>query len=85
MLVVDDLLFLPVKGLIGLFRKIADTVDEELTDEGRVKDDLLKYNMLYETDQITLPEYEKQEKRLMRRLEEIRKFKQKLSGAAPKL
>jgi hypothetical protein len=76
MLVIDDLLFLPGKGLFGLFRKIADAAEEEFTDEGAVKDQLMHLNMMYETDQITLAEHEKQEIALMKRLEQIRKYKE---------
>jgi hypothetical protein len=76
MLVIDDLLMLPAKGFMGLFRKIAQVVEEEYTDEGKVKEDLMRLHTMFEIDQITLHEHDRQEKKLMKRLEEIRKFKQ---------
>jgi hypothetical protein len=76
MLVIDDLLLLPARGLVGLFKKIAEVAEEEMTDEGKVKDDLMKAAMLFETDQITEEEYTRQEKQLMDRLEDIRKYKE---------
>jgi hypothetical protein len=76
MLLVDDILFLPARGFMGIFRKIAEAVEEEMTDDGKVKEDLLKIQMLFETDQITEKEYEKKETELMKRLEDIRKYKQ---------
>jgi hypothetical protein len=76
MLLVDDLLFLPAKGFMGLFRKIAETAEEEYTDEGRVKEELMGLHTLFEVDQISEQEHDREERRLMKRLEEIRKYKQ---------
>jgi hypothetical protein len=76
MLLIDDLLFLPARGFMGIFRKIAQAAEEEITDDGKVKEELLRIQMLFETDQITELEYEKREKYLMQRLENIRKYKQ---------
>lgn len=76
MLIVDDLLLLPAKGLMGLFKKIAEVAEEEFTDEGRVKDELMRLHTLFETDQISEEEHDRLEWRLMKRLGEIRKYKQ---------
>jgi hypothetical protein len=76
MLVVDDLLFLPAKGLIGLFKKIAEVAEEEYTDEGKVKEELMRLHTLFEIDQISEEEHDRQEQKLMKRLEDIRKYKQ---------
>jgi uncharacterized protein YjcR len=81
MLLIDDILFLPGRGIMGLFRKISDAVEEEFTDESKVKDELMQAQMMFETDQITEEEYNRREKRFMQRLEEIRKFKKSESEA----
>jgi hypothetical protein len=77
MLVIDDLLALPFRGFSGLFRKIAEVAEEEYTDTGKVKDELLHAQMLFETDQMTEEQYQRAETRLMRRLEEIRQYNAK--------
>jgi hypothetical protein len=76
MLVLDDLLFLPAKGLMGIFRKVAEVAEEDYTDEGKVKDELMRLHTLFEVDQISEAEHDVLEKKLMRRLEEIRQYKQ---------
>jgi hypothetical protein len=76
MLVIDDLLFLPYRGFKGLFMKIAEAAEAEFTDAGKIKDDLMYAQMMYETDQISLPEYEKQEKLLLKRLDDIRIYQE---------
>jgi hypothetical protein len=78
MLLVDDILMLPAKGFMGLMRKIAEIAEEEYTDESKVKEELMKLNMLFETDQLTETEHAKLETRLMKRLAEIRKYKKNL-------
>jgi hypothetical protein len=75
MLIIDDLLLLPAKGFMGLFRKIAEVAEEEFTDEGKVKDELMRLHTLFEIDQITEEEHDRMERKLMKRLEEIRKYK----------
>jgi len=76
MFLIDDLLFLPAKGFMGLFRKIAETAEEEYTDEGKVKEELMRLHTLFEVDQINEQEHDRLERNLMKRLEEIRKYKQ---------
>jgi hypothetical protein len=75
MLIIDDLLLLPAKGFVGLFRKIAEVAEDEYTDDGKVKEELMRIHMLFETDQIGEAEHDQLERRLMKRLEEIRKYK----------
>lgn len=69
MLIVDVLLIgLPVKGLMGIFRKIAEMAEAELTDESKIREELLQIETLLETDQITEEEYQEREARLLERL-----------------
>jgi hypothetical protein len=80
MLIVDDLLFLPAKGLMGLFKKIAEVAEEEYTDEGRIKEELMRLHTLFEIDQMSEEEHDRQERKLMKRLEDIRKYKKVTSN-----
>ena len=69
MFILDDLLIgLPAKGLMGIVKKIAEVAENELTDESKIKEELLLIQTLYETDQITEEEYQIKEAELLERL-----------------
>jgi hypothetical protein len=69
MLLVDDLLFgLPAKGLTSIFTKVCEMAQLELTDDAKVKDELLQLQTLYEIDEITEEEYQEKEAVLLERL-----------------
>lgn len=57
MLLIDDLLALPFKGLIGVFEKICEMADRELNDEGYIQEKLLEIELLYEMGEIGEEEY----------------------------
>ena len=57
MLLVDDLLALPFKGLFGIFQKISEMADREFTDEAYIQGKLLELQLLYEMDEIGEEEY----------------------------
>jgi len=69
MLFIDDLLIgLPAKGLINIFKKIYEMAQAELTDESKIKEELLLLQTMYEIDQISEEEYQKKEAELLERL-----------------
>lgn len=69
MFLLDDLLIrLPAKGLMSIFKEICQIAQSEFTDESKIKEELLQLQMLYEIDQITEEEYQKQEAALLERL-----------------
>ena len=69
MFILDDLLIrLPAKGLVSIFTKICEMAQTELTDEAKIKEELLQLQILYEIDQITDEEYQKKEAALLERL-----------------
>lgn len=68
MLIIDDLLLLPLKGLIGIFKQIQKQADQELGDRGKLREKLLEAQILFEVDKITEEEYLKREKEIMVRL-----------------
>ncbi|GHO83147.1 hypothetical protein KSZ_11530 [Dictyobacter formicarum] len=69
MFILDDLLIgLPVKGFVGILRTIANMAEEELTDESKIKEELLMLQTLFVTDQITEEEYKRREDQLVERL-----------------
>ncbi len=69
MFVLDDLLIgFPAKGLMSIFKQICDMAQTEFTDEAKIKEELLRIQILYEIDQISEEEYQKQEAALLERL-----------------
>lgn len=72
MLLIDDLLLLPFKGLFGIFRKIQEMAERELSDEGYMRERLMELQLKFELDEISEEEYTRQEKGIMARLDSIR-------------
>lgn len=76
MLLVDDLLLAPVKFIVWISEKINEIVEKELSDEGRIKEELMQLQLRFEMDEITMEEYNRKEKELLARLDAIRKAKE---------
>lgn len=74
--ILDDILLSPCKFVSWVGRKLHDHAEAELTDESPVRERLLDLQMRFELGQIGAEEYLEQEKALMHRLDEIRKFKE---------
>lgn len=69
MLFIDDLLMLPAKGFIGIFKKIRDLADAELQDTPeKLQRELFDAQFLLETGQIKEYEYRKIEEEILKRL-----------------
>jgi len=72
MLLVDDILFSPVKGINWIFKKIHELAEEELSGEAdRIRDNLTELYMQLETGEITEEEFEQQEAILLDRLDAL--------------
>lgn len=76
MFLIDDILLSPVKLVVWLGKKINEVADEELSDEGRIKEKLMQLQLRFEIDEIREEEYNKQEEELLARLQAIRKAKE---------
>ena len=80
MFIIDDILLAPIKvplkGLIWLGKKINEVAEKELSDEGRIKEELMQLQLRFEMDEISEEEYNKQEKELLERLDVARKEKE---------
>lgn len=73
MFILDDLLVgLPVKGFLGIVKTLANMAEEELTDESKIREDLLMLQTLFVTDQISETEYQRREDELLERLNQAR-------------
>jgi hypothetical protein len=72
MLLVDDILFSPIKGINWIFRKIHELAEEELVGEAdRLRESLTELYMQLEAGQITEEEFEQQETLLLDRLDAL--------------
>lgn len=76
--IIDDILLFPIKFPIWVAKKIRESAYQELTDESKVHEELLSLQMRYEMGEVSEEIYEKEEVRLMERLEAIRKMKEEV-------
>jgi hypothetical protein len=76
------LLFFPVTGPVAGIRwtlgKVQQVAEEELTDDSAVKQELMELQMQLELGDIDEEEYLRREAELMRRLREIREWRERL-------
>ena len=72
MLIVDDILFFPVRSIFWLFREMYNAAQQELTSQAdEITAELSELYMMLETGQITEDEFDTKERELLDRLEEI--------------
>jgi len=77
MFLIDDILLAPLNGVIWLGKKINEVAEKEFSDEGLIKEKLMRAQLRFEMDEISEEEYNKQETELLARLDAIRKAKEK--------
>ncbi|MEI6089153.1 MAG: gas vesicle protein GvpG [bacterium] len=75
MFILDDIFLAPLKGIIFLGKKINEVIEKESSDEGAIKERLMRLQYKFEMDEIDEDEYDKQEDELLELLENIRKEK----------
>jgi hypothetical protein len=68
----------PVAGIKWSLNKVAQVVDEELTDDTSIKNDLMELQMQLELGDIDDDEYVRREAELMARLRDVRAWREKL-------
>jgi hypothetical protein len=71
MFLIDSILLAPLKGVIWIGQKLCDMAQEELTDKGRIKEELMRLQLQFELDEISQAEYDRKEKELLDRLDAI--------------
>ncbi|MBU4258901.1 MAG: gas vesicle protein GvpG [Proteobacteria bacterium] len=76
--IIDDILLSPLKFAVWIAAKLRDSAYQEMTDESRVHEELLALQMRYEMEEIDDETYEKEETKLMDRLEAIREMKEEM-------
>ncbi len=76
MLLFDDILLAPLKGVVFIGKKVYEVVEKEMSDEGVIKEKLMALQLQFEMDEIDEEEYDKREDELLKILENIRSEKQ---------
>ena len=80
-----NLLFFPITGPIAGIKwslgKVQQVVEEELTDDSPVKQELMELQMQLELGDIDDDEYVRRESELMARLREVRAWRERLGKA----
>ncbi len=73
MFLIDDILLAPLKGIIWIGGKVGDIVESEVSDDEKIKEELLALQLRFELDEINEEEYIKEEKYLLIQLDAARK------------
>ncbi len=76
MLLIDDLLLLPVKGFIGIFKRIHEMAEQELSDERYLLERLMALRLQFEMGEMKEEEYTKLEKEVLGRLDAVREVEE---------
>jgi hypothetical protein len=71
MFLLDSILLAPLKGVIWMGQKLSDMAEKELSDKGRIKEELMWLQLQFELDEISEEEYNKKESELLDRLDAV--------------
>ena len=71
---------LPAKSLFFIFNQIKEQAENEMLDEGKIQQQLLEIQMLFELGEITAEEFHQAEEELLDRLDAIIAYKEELAA-----
>jgi hypothetical protein len=75
MLIIDDILFFPVRSILWIFREIYNAVEQEKENEAdAITAELSELYMMLETGKITEETFDAREKELLDRLDQIQEW-----------
>jgi hypothetical protein len=77
MFLIDSILLAPLKGVVWLGEKLSGIAEKELSDTGRIKEELMALQLRFELDEISQQEYNEREKELLDRLDAVTEAKEK--------
>jgi hypothetical protein len=77
MFLIDSILLAPLKGIVWLGEKLNEMAEKELSDTGRIKEELMRLQLQFELDEIGQQEYDQKEKELLDRLDAITNAEEK--------
>jgi len=76
MFIIDTILLAPLKGVVWLGQKLNEIAQNELNDDGRIKEELMALQLRFEMDEISEQEYDEKERELLERLDAVIKAKE---------
>jgi len=77
MFLIDSILLAPLKGVVWLGEKLNEMAKKELSNAGRIKEELMRLQLQFELDEIGQQEYDQKEKELLDRLDAITNAEEK--------
>ena len=77
--IIDDILLAPARFAAWIGRTIHDQAEAEITDESVIRGRLMDLQTRFELGEIAQDDFLRQEDALMRRLNEIHKYKERRS------
>lgn len=81
MLIVDDILLSPIRGILWVFQEIHNAAQEEQANEAQaITAELSDLYMMLETGKITAGEFDTREKELLDRLDRLQESEPGLEG-----
>jgi hypothetical protein len=83
MLLIDDLLFAPFAGWNFLMRTLMKMAEEQWTDDGPLKEQLLHLQVELEDGSLTEEQYLAAESAILREIREVQRRKIELAGGDP--
>jgi hypothetical protein len=76
MFLIDDLLMMPARGIMAVFREVHNAAQQDAANEAEtIRNELSELYMLLETQQLSEADFDAREKVLLDRLDEIEKEK----------
>jgi hypothetical protein len=73
----------PIAGIRWSLRQVAQVVDEELTDDSAIRQEMMELQMQVELGEVDDAEYVRREAEIMARLREVRAWRERLGKAVP--
>ena len=83
MLLIDDLLLFPITGIKFVLRTLGQVAEQEYTDTGPLKVQLLELQEKLDSGEISEKQYVEAETEIFRKLREIENRKRELAGMPP--
>ena len=83
MLLIDDLLLFPITGIKFVLRTLGQVAEQEYTDTGPLKMQLLELQEKLDSGEISEKEYVEAESEIFRQLREVENRKRELAGMPP--
>lgn len=75
MVIVDDILLFPMRGLLFVFKEIHKAVQEEFKNEAEgIRGELSRLYLQLESGQLTEAQFDQREKELLDRLDELESY-----------